>query len=74
MSVSVCLFVCCLSASMSPELHIRSSPNYVLLVTVAHMAALRYVMFFRFMYYDMSAHNGPYGDNGGMSIDTIIAE
>ena len=38
------------------------------------MAALRYVMFFRFMYYDMSAHNGPYGDNGGMSIDTIIAE
>jgi len=36
MSVSVCLCVCvCLSATISSELHVRSSPNFMLVTAVA---------------------------------------
>ena len=51
MSVSVCLSVCvCLSAIISSELHVRSSPNFLCMLPMAVArssssdAAMRYVL------------------------------
>jgi len=53
MTASVCLSVCvfvCLSASISPEPHVRSSPNFCVCWSWLGplLTALRYVMYFRF--------------------------
>ena len=62
-TVSVCLSVC-LSESISPELHVRSSPNFYACYICPRLgpplAALRYVMYFQFMDDVIFAHNGPY--------------
>ena len=58
----------CLSASLSPELHVRSSVNFLscYVTWLSHpIAALRYVMHFRFYGSRHISHNEPYG---GMSI------
>jgi len=59
MTVSVCL-----SASISPELHARSSSNFCACCLCSWLglllAALRYVMYFRFMDDIIFAYNGPF--------------
>jgi len=66
MSVYVCLHcMFCLSTSTSPELFVRSSPNfcacYLRPWLGSPLAVLRYVIYFRFMDDIIFAHNGHYG-------------
>jgi len=66
MTVSVSMSVrpsVCLSASIFPEPHVRYFVNFCMHITYVRgsVAALRYVMYFRFMDDDVIfAHNGPY--------------
>ena len=68
MSTSVCRSVC-LSASISPELRARYSPTFYAYPWLGSpLAALRYVIYFRFYGRRHMAHNEPYAGGAGLTL------